>query len=208
VVALLIGVGVLGWTVYRQVWHETSTVSVAQTGGQHPKTARPATKPNLYAGWKSTCGAAMGACFKYPSDWTASPYGGLQNPADTAYVDYQVADNKDQAGSTVYIAVVDDLTTPGQSLTIVGYVFNNVPSFAVYDSAAVTAAGAAAGQTARLVTGNPTFTGEGGARSTFVATPGANGLAAITTTDQAKAWFTTDSAKTCLQILQSFYVSP
>ena len=82
---------------------------------------------------------------------------------------------------------------------------DNVPTYVMYDASVVTANNLTVGQSAQLVTVNPTFTGKTGADVTFVATPGAGGIAAITTTEQAKAWFATPEAKQALKILQSFY---
>jgi len=156
--------------------------------------------------WKTTCDTELKACYKYPSDWVAAQYVGIENTAETAYVRYQNPDNKDQAVDSAYIVSIDDLATPNQGLKVVGYVIENRPGYIVYDASIVAADNLTIGQTTELVTGNPTFSGKSGHESvTFVATPNTNGQTAITTQEQAKTWFSTPEAKECLKILQSFH---
>lgn len=179
-----------------------SSSTQKQTSQQKQQTADP------YAGWQTACDDAAKACYRYPSDWVVSPYNGYQNSADTAYVQLQGHNNKDQSVDEVYIASIDDFNTSGLDLKIVGIVAtdNHAPGYVVYDSSYVEQQGLAVGQTRQLIVGNATFHDKGSTEtSSFGASPGANGYAAITNMDQAKAWFGTAEAKTCLKVLQSFY---
>jgi hypothetical protein len=86
----------------------------------------------------------------------------------------------------------------------VGYVVNDKPQYAVYDTSYVSTNGMEAGKTVTIVDGNYAFDAKTGTAS-LDATPGANGYAQITSAEQAKAWFSSQSAVTGLQILKSFY---
>lgn len=162
------------------------------------------TQADPYKGWKSNCDASLKACYKYPNNWVQSQYGGWQNIADTAYFNI-VANNKDQSTNTIYVAAIEDLVDSSQGLKIVGTVENHLPSYTIYDASIVTDKHLVVGQTAELVTTNPTFKGKGIDKDiTFNATPGTTGIASITNAEQAKAWFATPDAQQCLKILQSF----
>jgi hypothetical protein len=201
VVVTVIGLG--GWWVWRHNHQPkkmpmASNSSTSQTGKQQQSSNTQPADP--YAGWKTSCDAVLKACYKYPNDWVQAQYGGWQNTANTAYFNF-AATNKDQATNNVYIAAIEDLANKNQNLKIVGTIDDNVPGYTVYDASVITDKHVAIGQFAQLITVNPTFNKD----ITFVATPGASGIAAITSPAQAKAWFSTPEAQQCLKILQSFY---
>ncbi|HEX7963144.1 MAG TPA: hypothetical protein VF466_00990 [Candidatus Saccharimonadales bacterium] len=188
-IVVLSGLVLGGWPVH-----------LFRRSGPAPKLGADSTR---YAGWKEVCDVQSKACFLHPADWYAAPYGGFQNPARTAYANLYV-NTKDRGADAVYVAGIYYPQRTGQGVVIVGFVHGIVPSYALYDDSAVH--GLRAGEQAQLVVANPVFTaGDGGPDVTFVATPGAAGLSAITTIDQAKAWFGTSEAETDLKIMQSFY---
>ena len=94
--------------------------------------------------------------------------------------------------------------TSVEPLDIVGYIINNQPGYAVYNTSYITANDIKADSTVQLVYGNYAFDAKIGS-ITLLASAGAKGYEPITTMDQAKAWFSTDNAKTDLLILKSFY---
>lgn len=197
---LLIGViGLAGWYISQNKDTKAKTNNSSTTS----KTTN--TKPlDTYAGWKTYCDTENAkGCFKYPSDWTASQYGGYRNSTQTAYVDFEGHNNRDQATDNVYVAQVADLSNKELGLKIVGSIYNNVPTYAILNTSDVTSL--KAGDSAQLITVNPEFQRNPGEDMSFMATPGVNGLKAITNLDQAKAWFSTPEAQACLKVLQSFY---
>ncbi len=185
-----------GWLVYKNNHKKISTPSSSAA-----KTDSTPTDP--YAGWNTYCDAdnAM-ACFKYPGDWQPSKYGGFEDSSQTAYINYQGHNNKDQASADVYIAQVIDLLDTSYGLKIVGSIYNNVPSYAIFNSSDVSSL--KMGSTVPFIVANPEFVGAGESMS-FTATPGSAGTKAITSLEQAKTWFNTTEAQQCLKVLQSFY---
>lgn len=192
------------------VWALVIVLSGLVLGGWHVhlfRHTRPAPRFGAdsarYAGWKQVCDTQSKACFLHPADWSAASYGGYQNPARTAYVNLYV-NTKDRGADIAYIAGIYYPQRAGQDVAIVGFVHGNVPSYAMYNESTVHAL--QPGEQAQLIVANPIFAASGGGPDvTFVATPGAAGLSAITTVDQAKAWFGTSEAKADLKIMQSFY---
>jgi Tfp pilus assembly major pilin PilA len=201
VVIAIIAVG--GWGVYK---HYHKTKSVATTTNTMTSKTNTTQQTDPYAGWQTYCDTYVSACYKYPSDWTAvSGFSGVfQNTAITAYASLGGGTNKDQSTDSVYINSINNLSTVS-GLSIVGYIApNNKPIYALYDTSYLSTNRVTAGATSQLIDGNYAFTGKNGAVS-FVATPGSNGYAAITTLDQAKAWFSSTNGETDLKIMQSFY---
>lgn len=202
VVIAVIGLG--GWMVWRHSHQQKKAAATKTAAPSADKKTSDMQSADPYAGWKSYCDTELKACYKYPNDWVRSQYGGWQNAADTAYFNL-VGSNKDQATDDVYIAAIEDLANTGEGLKVVGFVKGNIPTYVVYEESVVSGQHLAVGQTVQLVTVNPTFSGKGvGKDLTFSATPGAKGIAAITTPEQAKSWFATPEARQCLRILQSF----
>ncbi len=199
-VFILAAIGLTGWHLSQ---HKDSKTQVSHSTSTSKKNTAP--KPiDTYAGWKTYCDSENAkGCYMYPSDWVTSQYGGFENSTQTAYVDFSGYNNKDQAADTVYIAQVADVTDKQLGLKIVGSVYNNVPSYSIFNATDVSAL--KAGESAQLITTNPQFQRNSGENMSFTATPGVNGLKAITNLDQAKAWFSTPEAQTCLKVLQSFY---
>ena len=162
----------------------------------------PPLSVSQYAGWREVCDEQSAACFMRPPDWLASPYGGFQNPADTAYANLYI-DSKDQAVDSASIVSLQYPQKGGQGVMIVGFIHGIVPGYALYDQSAVK--DLRPGAQAQLVVANPTFTARSGLSDTFSATPGAAGISALTTFRQAQLWFTTPEAKSDLKIMQSFH---
>ncbi|HKU18783.1 MAG TPA: type II secretion system protein [Candidatus Saccharimonadales bacterium] len=199
VLIIIAALGITGWSVWHHKSTDDSQSKVINNGGH------ALSKNDPYAGWRTSCDPELKACFRYPANWTPS-YGGFQNAHGTAYFQYQNPDIKDQGTSEAYIASITDLNTGGSGLKIVGYVVNSNPLYSIFDKSYVDTRNLSVGQTAQIISTNPTFTGRTGKENvTFVATPGINGSIAITSMDMAKEWFNGLEAKTCLKILQSFY---
>jgi hypothetical protein len=152
------------------------------------------------------CDSTTASCIKYPSDWVgvAGFPGAFGNSTNTAYVSLEAGTNKDEAQGMAYIYSVDSLTTSATPLDIVGYIVNDKPGYAVYSASYVSTNNIKVGVTIQIVDGNYAFNAKVGTIS-LVATPGVNGYAAITGTEQAKAWFTTSEAQDDLLALKSFY---
>lgn len=197
-ICVVIVVGLAGWYVFQN--RDTRTKNNSSTTSK-TSNAKPA---DSYAGWKTYCDTEnTKGCFKYPNDWVASQYGGYENSTQTAYVNYSGYNNKDQASDTAYVAQISEVTNSSLNLKIVGSVYKNVPSYSIFNAADV--ATLKVGEDTTVVTVNPEFQRNPGEDMSFTATPGASGIKAITTLDQAKAWFSTPEAQNCLKVLQSFY---
>ena len=178
----------------------SSTKSSTSANQQGSNTANS----DPYSGWRTYCDSTVKACIKYPSDWVASQYGGLQNSACTEYASLTGPTNKDRASDTAYIASIGALATPVSDLKIVGMVVNNKPSYAVYNDSYLTQNNIQVGATQAIADVNYNFTGTT-SDAALVGTPCANGYSTITTLGQAKDWFNTTDAKTVLKVVQSLY---
>lgn len=194
-------IGVAGWFVYQH--DHTKVTNTAASTTQQKTTTVTQINADPYAGWQSYCDTTVKTCIKYPSDWVASPYGGLENPACTEYAALTGSTVKDRGSSTAYIASIDDLKTPMADLKILGTVVDNKPEYSVYNTSYISENNLHVGATQEIAYANYTFTGKTGDAS-VVGTPCANGYAAISTAEQAKAWFNTAEGKTVLKVVQSF----
>ncbi len=201
-VVLVIGaLAAIGLLVYLQ--HTTTKPTVATNSQQKSTTVtHPPTDP--YQGWQTYCDSTVKACIKYPSDWVASQYGGLENPACTEYASLTGPTSKDRGSSPAYIVSIDDLSTPVSDLKILGTVVDNKPGYSIYNASYISQNNIHVGGTQEIASANYRFTGKTGDAG-LVGTPCANGYAAITTSDQAKAWFNSTEGKTVLKVVQSLY---
>ena len=198
VVIAVLGFG--GWLV----WHNHQSKKIVDTTKSQASKATKIAPVDPYAGWKTYCDTANAkGCFKYPNDWVDSQYGGYENSTQTAYIDFSGYNNKDQASNSAYVAQVADVNDTSLNLKIIGSVYNNVPSYAIFNASDVTTL--KAGEDATIVTVNPEFQRNPGEDMSFMATPGFNGIKAITTLDQAKAWFSSPEAQASLKVLESFH---
>ena len=202
VIVVVAAIAASGWLAWRHDHDKKKSATSVSTSSQQSKSSSTSSNSpsDVYAGWKSYCDTASEACIKYPADWSAVPNfpGTFQNATDTIYVDYQGYDNKDQTSSDNLVVQIVDLPTSKGDLKIVGSVVDNVPGYTVYNASDVS--GITIGDTAPLITGNPTF----GTGITFTASPSVNEAAKISNLAEAKAWFDTADAKRCLLVLQSF----
>lgn len=209
VIIVIAAAGGVGAYVYHKN-HKAKTTSSTSTSSSTtgPKTGSTGgTTTDPYAGWKTYCDSTTSSCVKYPSTWisvTGFP-GAFENFAKTAYISLEAGTSKDRAQDAAYIYSVESLPTSGSPLDIVGYVVGNKPGFAVYDSSYVSANNIKTGTTVQLVDGNYAFNAKNASTVSLVATPDTEGYATITTSEQAKAWFTTQEAQDGLLVMKSFY---
>ena len=208
IIAVLVVLGGAGAYVYhRDHKQKVPTSARTSTSTSNGKTSTSTTsKTDPYAGWKTYCDATTSSCVRYPAAWISVDGfpGAFENSSNTAYISLAAGTNKDRAQDTAYIYSVDSLTTTGGPLDIVGYVVNNKPQYSVYNASYVATNDVKAGVTMQIVDGNYAFDAKSGTIS-LVATPGATGYTAITSTEQAKAWFTTPEAQADLLAMKSFY---
>lgn len=211
VIVVLAAAGGVGAYVYHKNHKAKTTTSSTgnstSTGTKTGSTSGTTQTSDPYAGWKTYCDGTASSCIKYPSTWIAVNGfpGAFENSTNTAYISLEAGTSKDRAQATAYIYSVEGLSTSGPSLDIVGYVVGNKPAFGVYNSAYVSTNDIKAGATAQLVDGNYAFNAKDRSTISLIATPGAAGYAAITTSDQARAWFTTQEAQDALLVMRSFY---
>jgi hypothetical protein len=157
-----------------------------------------------YAGWKTYCSTTVKACFKYPSDWAQSKYGGFENSTATEYVSLNDPTTKDGGSGTAYIASIEDFNSSIKDLKILGIIVDNKPSFNVYNTSYISSNIIKVGETKDIDYVNHMFLGKTGLAG-LVGTPAVNGYASMHTIDQAKSWFNSNEAGTVLKVLQSFY---
>lgn len=210
VLVVLAAIAASGWLAWQHDHDKKKSSSSAPTTSQQAKSSGSSNsssqRADPYAGWKTYCDTTTAACIKYPSDWNAVPNfpGAFENTDDTGYVSLTPGTGKDEAQDVAYIQSIESITPGTMSLSIIGYIVNGEPGIGVYNSAYVSSGDLRSGATVRIVDGNQTFDAKGGP-ATLVATPGAKGYASITNTPQAKGWFETPEAQTCLKILRSLY---
>ena len=106
VVLGLVAVAGIGLPIYLAEQNHQLSDSIASKNNQIASlqkqvasTTRPA---DPYAGWKTYCDSTEKACFKYPSDWTASVHGqgnllsvSLRNPSGNVLGNYMNNDTRD-----------------------------------------------------------------------------------------------------------------
>lgn len=213
-----IAYSVYAWQQNRQLSSDISTKNNQIAELQKQKTT-PTTKPTTqpadpYAGWKSYCDAVEKACFKYPADWTvatsstANTLGmvsaSIDDPSHSISGNYMNSDTRDGFNNPYYVADLEELATPSSDLKVLGgFVATTAtvyPEYKVVDTSF----------TASLTAGQQGMT-EDTARFTFKdKKTGSLYIRPATVTgmtpDQAKAWFTTDDAKTALLVTKSFYL--
>ena len=203
VIVVLAAVSGAGAYVYHKN-HKTKAATATSNSTSSNTATKSTSNVDPYAGWKTYCDSTTQSCIKHPAEWAAVAGfpGAFENSTATGYVSLEAGTNKDRSQGSAYVVSVDKLTTTSGVLDIVGYIVNGKPGYSVYDAAYVSANGIKSGSTVDMTVGNYAFSGKIGTVS-LVATPGANGYAAITTVDQAKNWFATADAKTSLLVLRS-----
>lgn len=167
-------------------------------------TPKVSSSPSIYNGWDTKCVNALKACIKVPSGWISNPYGGYENTAKTQYAELAVENVKDNSSADALIVSIDELATPNSSLKVVGLIFGSKPTYAIYDTNYISANQLKVGATKNILIGNYTFTGPTG-QASLVGTPDDNGIKAITSISQARAWFATTDAQQVLKVVRSFY---
>lgn len=205
-VVVVLVVGLVGWRLYDASKNKPSAST------QQPSSSQPneQTSSDPYAGWKTYCDDAQKACFKYPSDWTVDPSSQngivsvtLKSPSGAVVGGYVNSDTRDGVEMPYYTASVDGLSMPDSKYKVVGgFTFSGSdlsPRYKVVDASF--ASGLKPGQQTSL-TNTARFTYKDGSTTGHLeAYPiSASGF----TSDQAKAWFGSDDAKTALQVVRSF----
>lgn len=185
------------------LWHNGTEPKAVILSGSGTSTKTP--NNPIYKGWATYCKADVGACYKYPSDWTANVVNGYENKAQTAFVAMTKEPTKDSSLSDAYVASIDDLAIPTKNLKVVGLVVGMRPSFAIYDTAYLTSSGIKAGETKNMIVGTYAFTSNSGQLLSLVGTPNSNGYAAISTIQQGRDWFSSADAQAVKKSVQSFY---
>jgi len=203
---------VYAWQQNRQLSADVSTKNTQIATLQKQRSMTPPPKVDPYAGWKSYCDLVEKACFKYPADWTINVNApnqynmisaSLENPAHSLVGNYMNSDTRDGFLNPYHVAVLEDLATPSANLKVLGgFVATTAtvsPEYKVVDTKFTT--GLVAGQQA---------TAEDTARLTYrdahTGSLELRPMGANVAQDQAKAWFTTDDAKTVELIVKSFYL--
>jgi hypothetical protein len=210
VVVVVALVGFSGWLVWHKNHEAKKTNSASNsksTGSKSPTTtgrgSTATTDP--YEGWKTYTDSQYHYSFKYPSNWslTSGDTGdrvsaNLVSPNGTVYVDYTNTFVKDGDKLDFFVSSVDDVASL-PSVKVLGGMFTsqNSPRYYVVDNS----------QTADLEVGavgqvvNTARFAEGsGNDAQFVAHYSGT---AYSSTEAAKAWFSTEDAKTSLLILKS-----
>lgn len=205
--ALVVVIGITSYLVTTRLEPKSQPRPITSISVQQKTTVTPKAPTGPYAGWKTYCDSTTVSCIQYPPDWApvAGFPGAFESSTQTGYVSLiPGGTNVDEALNTAYICSVTNLNTSAGPLDIVGYIVSNQPGYVVYDTSYVSNNGIKVGVTKRIIDGNYSFTGKNGPIS-LVATPDSNGYAAITTFNEAQAWFTGADAQTDLKILESFY---
>lgn len=202
VLVAIAAISVLVYQRYRTTSKPTGAINSSQAANQQKNKTTP--QPDPYKGWKTYCDSTVKACIKYPSDWVASQYGGLENPACTEYVSLTGPTSKDGGEGSAYIASIDNFSTPLSDLKILGMVINGYPTYSVYNATYISENNIQVGTTQTVAYINHRFTGKTGDAG-LVGTPCAKGSEKITTSNQARAWFDSSEGKAVLKVVQSLY---
>ncbi len=168
--------------------------------------------PLQYKDWKTYCDTINNGCFRYPKDWTVSgssnsktASASLGNPTTTIAAQYNDPVTTQALDQVFYIIDVKDLNKDSLGLKVVERVNGNTPDMVIVDSAYLATKHVAADNTLSF-TDDARFTSKTTkASAQLTAKPSAAVISSFKTTDQATAWFKTDDAKACLQMLLSFY---
>lgn len=185
---------------------QVATLSAPQPGASNNNS------PLQYKDWKTYCDTINSACFRYPKDWTIDGTSSssqasetLGNSTTSINVQYNNPVTAQALDQVFYIASVNDLNKTDLGLKIVARVIGNTPDYVIVDSSYATNNHVAAGKTLGFMDNARFSSKTTKASAQFFAKPSGQILSNIKTPDQATAWFNTNDAKTCLQILQSFY---
>jgi len=194
VVALIGGVG---YFVYKNQYKaKTATVVPNNTS---PVATSPTTQTtDTYTGWKQYCDPLKVGCLKYPTDWkVVEDIAGVQKP-NVQFVP--------PIGSAHPIDVILDFTTRETATLTQGDILltselsTHISGLSVYQ-------GIASGYNPYIIiaqTNGLTLNTVTNGHSWTLGAEKDNSTPALTSTDEAKAWFNSTEAKTALQIIQSF----
>src|SRR5579862_5889270 len=156
---ILIGFAV-GFVGSYLLWHNGSEPKVEVLSGSGTATKTP--NNPIYNGWQTYCKTDVGACYKYPADWTANVVNGYENKAQTEFVAMTKEPTKDSSLSDAYVVSIDDLAIANKNLKVVGLVVGMRPSYAIYDESYLTTNDIKAGETKNMTVGTYTFTSNAG----------------------------------------------
>lgn len=202
ILLVVVVLGGAGWYVWQREHSKTNT---ARSNGQTSTTPTPSPTPDPYKGWLTYTDSLHHYSFKYPaSGWTLTTGTGsasVRNAANTALVSYTNPFVKDSGTSDFYVASIETVNEIA-SLKVVGgaVTANMLPSYWVVDASTLTTYPLTVGQTSTFTTA-ARFTDSGSSdNAQLTAFPVGK---VFTSTDTAKAWFSTADAKTSLLILQS-----
>jgi hypothetical protein len=168
--------------------------------------------PLQYKDWKTYCDSINNSCFRYPKEWTidgnststkASVALGTTN--GTVRTQYNDPVTTQALNQVYYIVDIKDLNKKDLGLKVVARVIGNTPDYVIVDGSYLETNHIAAGKSLSFMD-DARFTSKTTKTSAqLFAKPSGQILSNLRTTDQAQAWFKTDDAKNCLQVLQSYY---
>jgi hypothetical protein len=205
-VIVLAAVGGVGVYVYHRDHKAKATTESSNTSSKSSSTTTPP-PADPYAGWKMYTDSTNHYGFKYPSDWTLTVdtsqgvSASVRNPAGTVLVSYSNPFVKDSSTSSFYTVDIESVSS-NPNLKVIGGAFtaNNLPNYSVVNSSLLSTEPLTIGQTSSFETAGR-FTDKNSADDGLLTTYPVGKI--FTSTDQAKAWFSTGDAKTSLLILQS-----
>jgi hypothetical protein len=202
VLLVVVVLGAAGWYVWQREQRTTNSTNSSSTSSGHPV---PPPTPDPYKGWLTYTDSQQHYSFKYPaSGWTltgSTDSVSVRNAANTALVSYNNPFVKDSSTTSFYAADIEPVTGIS-SMKVVGGALtaNLLPTNWVVDASTLTTYPLTVGQASNFTTA-ARFTNSGSSDSgQLTAFPVGK---VFTSTDQVKAWFSTDDAKTALLILQS-----
>ncbi|HZP55776.1 MAG TPA: hypothetical protein VFB03_03345 [Candidatus Saccharimonadales bacterium] len=221
VVAALTG-GVYAWqhhdvsSLKKQVASQNSQITKLKSDVQTLSAPLPGASNNnsplQYKDWKTYCDTINNACFRYPKDWVITGSSSsnqatetANNATSTALAQYNDPYTTQALDQVYFIVDTKDLNKKDLGLKVVERVIGNTPDFVIVDSTYLASNHVTANKSQSFMD-NAKFTSKNTrATAQFMAKPSNAALSNIKSTDQATSWFSSDDAKTCLQILQSFY---
>lgn len=208
IVVVLVAVAALGFVVWR-VW-DTGQARVSDSPNQQANNQTNNDQPaDPYAGWKTYCDDTKGACFKHPSGWnveTTSLGGGIaganiKNANDSVTGTYVSSDTRDGTDIAYHAAVVEKVNA---DYSVVGGFGTStptiIPRLKIVDIKFANDLKAGSDGT---MANTARFTFKDGSTGSLEFRP--TNYAGMDSA-QAKAWFTSDDAKTALLILKSFHL--